>query len=174
MNLSGSLLGILVAQLALLFGIALVDIQRRTIHSGLLLVLAGVSLVRVLAFNEPALQSAGIGALLAGLGFGLVYQGGKLYGRRIDAPSGAIVFGLGDVWLGAVCGLAVGFPGALVVLLLAMLFGGLSASLHLALCRWRDVDYRRFTVLPYAQNIAAATALALLFPELAAQVFSAW
>ncbi|MCY3574786.1 MAG: prepilin peptidase [Chloroflexi bacterium] len=171
--MSDSIIGITIAQVALLAGITFVDFQRRVIHPGLLIALAGISLFGILTNNHPAAQSAGVGALTAGLAFSLVYLGGKLFGKRRAVPAGAVVFGRGDVWLGAVCGLAVGFPGALLVALLALCLGGLSAGIYLAFTSWRGNAYQPFTVLPYAHNLAGATCLALLFPTQVAQVFAA-
>ncbi len=160
----GIAFGITFAQVALLAGIAIIDLKQRTIHRELLLALAGVSLFGALAHNSPVLQSALVGALFAGGAFGLAYQGGRLFGRQVDLPPGIVVFGLGDVWLGAACGLAVGFPGALPMVALAMLFGGLSAGVYLAVSSWRGDGYRPFTALPYAQNIAAAALTVMVAP----------
>ncbi|MCY4464309.1 MAG: prepilin peptidase [Chloroflexi bacterium] len=160
----GALLGITVLQVALLACIAIIDLKRRTIHSGVLLALAGLSLFSALANNHPVLPSALVGALFAGGAFGLAYQGGRLFGRQIDAPPETIVFGKGDVWLGTVCGLAVGFPGALAVVLLAMLFGGLSAGVYVAVFSWTGRGYQPFTALPYGQNIALATLAVMISP----------
>lgn len=160
----GASLGITVVQVALLAGIAAIDLQRRVIHPGALLALASVSLIGALTNQPPVLQSALVGALFAGGAFGFAYQGGRLFGRRLDLPPSTVVFGLGDVWLGAACGLAVGFPGALAVVLLAMLFGGLSVSVYVAVSNWRGGNYRPYTALPYGQNIALATIIVMIFP----------
>ena len=171
--MSGTAFGITIVQVALLAGIAIIDLKQRTIHPQLLLALAGVSLFGTLAHNSPVLQSALVGALFAGGAFGIVYLGGKLFARQQELPPATIVFGLGDVWLGAVCGLAVGIPGALPMVALAMLFGGLSAGVYLAVSSWRGDGYRPFTILPYAQNIAAAAGFALLLPVELAQLLAA-
>lgn len=162
--MSGATLGITVVQVALLAGISIIDLQRRTIHPGALLALAGVSLLSILANQSPVLQSALVGALFAGGAFGLAYLGGRLFGRQLDLPPATVVFGLGDVWLGTVCGLAIGFPGALALVLLAMLFGGLSAGIFVAVASWRSAGYRPFTALPYGQNIAAAALTVMISP----------
>ena len=166
------MLGITIVQVALLAGISIFDFQHRSIQPGALLALAAVSLLRTFAIQSPALQSALVGALFAGGAFGLAYLGGRLFSRLLDLPPATVVFGLGDVWLAVVCGLACGFPGALAVVLLAMLFGGLSAGIFMAAARWRGDDYRPLTALPYGQNIAAATGFALLFPAEVAQIFA--
>ncbi|MXV92618.1 MAG: hypothetical protein F4Z94_04090, partial [Chloroflexi bacterium] len=64
--MSDSIIGITIAQVALLAGITFVDFQRRVIHPGLLIALAGISLFGILTNNHPAAQSAGVGALTAG------------------------------------------------------------------------------------------------------------
>ncbi len=170
--MSGIAFGITVVQLALLAYISIFDLQHRNIHPGALLALAGVSLLRTFANQSPVLQSALVGALFAGGAFGLAYLGGRLFGRQLDLPPTAVVFGPGDIWLGAVCGLAVGFPGSLVMVLLAMLFGGLSVGVFVGFSKWNCAAIRPFTALPYGQNIAAATGFALLFPAEVAQVFA--
>ncbi|MCY4146728.1 MAG: prepilin peptidase [Chloroflexi bacterium] len=172
MTMLEAALGISALQVALLAGIAAIDLRRRIIHPGALCALTGVSIFDALANQSPALPSTLVGALFAGGAFGFAYQGGRLFGRRLNLSSATVVFGLGDVWLGAACGLAVGFPGALAVVLLAMLLGGLSVGIHWAVSNWRSVEYRPFTALPYGQNIAAATGFALLFPAQIAQAFA--
>lgn len=172
MSMSGVMLGITVVQVALLAGISIFDLQHRSIHPGALLALAAASLLRTFASQSPLLQSALVGALFAGGAFGLAYLGGRAFCRQFDLPPTTVVFGLGDVWLGAVCGLACGFPGALAVVLLAMLFGGFCAGIFVAVASWRGGGYRPMAALPYGQNIAAATGFALLFPAEVAQVFA--
>lgn len=162
--MSGAAFGITILQVALLAHICAIDLRRRSIHTGALLALAGVSLFSALANNSPNLLSALVGALFAGGAFGIAYLGGRLFGRQLNLPPEKVVFGLGDVWLGAACGLAVGFPGALVVVALAVLFGGLSAGVYVAISYWRGCGYRPYKTLPYGQNIALATIIVMIFP----------
>ncbi len=171
--MSGIAFGITIVQLALLAYIAVIDLRQRTIHSGALLALAGFTLYSALANNSPVLQSALVGAILAGGAFSIAYLGGSLFAKQHELPPATIVFGRGDIWLGAVCGLAVGFPGSLVMVLLAMLLGGLSVGVFVAFSRMRGAAIRPFTILPYAQNIAVAAGFSLLFPAEVAQLLAA-
>ena len=149
------------AQLGLLAVIAAVDIRELRIHTSALAAFVCVSGAGLLTTGYPALLSALVGAAFGGGLFGLVYAGGRVFARVAKLPADTLVFGRGDAYLMAACGLAVGFPGALAVMLSAVVFGGVTALVYVAHAR-RSGGYRRFTALPYAQNIAAATAIALL------------
>jgi prepilin signal peptidase PulO-like enzyme (type II secretory pathway) len=109
-------------------------------------------------------------ALLGGaLGFGLlflVYLGGLLFVKALSKikgkPINAVAFGFGDVRLGALIGLILGFPDVLTALFVAILLGGLAGLLY-----WfvRAVVLRRyslFSAIPYGPFLVLG-AVATLF-----------
>ncbi len=146
--------------------LALVDLQRKRILLAPLIAAALLALFDAVALPQPPpnLASALFGGACGGLVFGFAYLGGQLYGRlaaRVRSPA----FGAGDVYLMALSGLIVGFPHILVAMILTIVLGGIGALIYLTQLRLRGRRYRRFTALPYAPYILAATYALLLFPD---------
>ncbi len=114
----------------------------------------------------PALTKTLIGGAV---GFGvyyLVYLLGLVYSawtaRRQGAPLEETAFGGGDVNLGGVVGLAVGWPGILFVIVYATFAGGIAATLHLLLMRLRNKD-GLLSPIPYGPFIVFGAVVVLLF-----------
>ncbi|MCC7167425.1 MAG: prepilin peptidase [Rhodospirillales bacterium] len=134
----------------LLLAIALIDLEKRIIPNSLLLALLPIGLAYRLAVDaDPLDMLAGLAVALA-LGLGLAIGYAKLRGR----PG----LGMGDVKFLALAGLALGFSGFPVFLLLAGLLG-VATGLG-----WRLAG--RGSRFPFAPALAAALLIVLLFPDL--------
>ena len=151
--------------------IAVADLERKVILSLPLAGVAALALTDAAVFPQapPPLESALIGALGGGGVFALVQLGGRIFvkaaSKRSDLEERAIAFGSGDVYLMAACGMIVGFPAVFPTLLLALLLGGGSALLHLALLHLKTGQIQRFSAIAYGPAILTATYLTLFFGE---------
>ena len=155
--------------LVILVLIAVVDIEQQRILATPLAALGALALMDALLLPQlpPAFPSALAGGVVAGMTFFLVYLGGRLYVRCVlrplDPRQTVIAFGLGDVYLMAVCGLLVGLPNVLALMLVTVVLGGLGALAWLAQMRLRGRAYQRHISLAYAPYIVAASIVVLLF-----------
>ena len=149
-------------QVALLVFIAAVDIRTRRIHAGALVALAGASMLGSLLLGEPALLAALVGAACGGGVFWLAHVGGRRYGKRVNLPEDVVVFGIGDVFLMAAVGLAVGFPAVALTMALAVGLGGLGAGLYVIASLRPERGHQREAAMPYAPFIAVAAIAVIL------------
>jgi len=143
-------LGFLVGAILLLIG--LIDLEHR-------LILHAVSLPAAVVVGaahalDPArgLTKTLLGGLVGlALVLGLYLLGGlfaRLVARLRKHPLDEVAFGFGDVTLSAVIGLAVGWPGVIVALLLGILAAGLF-SLGYVVWMVARRRYSAFTPIPY-------------------------
>ncbi len=155
--------------LAVFVLVAVIDIERRRIPLALIVLPAALSLAASVLLPQAAipLPSAIVGAMTAGGTFALAYLGGRVYlrivARRTLEPAPMSALGSGDVCLAAVAGLVVGFPHALIVVVLSLLLGGAVALAWLVRARLRRLARGRFTQMPYAPHIVASTAVVMTF-----------
>ena len=151
---------------ALMTGIAAIDIRTRRIPSRWLLGLAGLALLDAAALpaTPPGLPASLLGGGVGVGAFYLVYRGGILFARRMPtAQDSRPAFGFGDVKLMGAIGLMIGFPALLPAMLLAIVCGGVWATVILVRRR-REVSSADETV-PYAPCIVAGAMLAVLIGE---------
>jgi leader peptidase (prepilin peptidase)/N-methyltransferase len=150
--------------------ITVIDIEHRLILWRV--VLPGAVVIGV----TQALNHGGLKTLWGGLaGYGLVlgmYLLGQLFSvllaRVRGRPLDEIAFGGGDVNLAALAGLAVGWPGILLVLTLAVFGAGIFSLVYLfvQLVRGR---YNPYTAIPYGPFFVLGVAAIYLFsPQLRA------
>jgi prepilin signal peptidase PulO-like enzyme (type II secretory pathway) len=145
--------GLLLAAIFLL--ITVIDIEHR-------LILHVVSLPSIVVIGLVGIADPARGAsktLLGGLaGFGIVlvlYLFGWAYGawaaRRRGQPIREVAFGFGDVTLATIIGLAVGWPGIILALMIGVLSAGLFslASVAWMLLRRRYQPYMPFPYGPF-------------------------
>lgn len=126
-------------------------------------------LVALIASNVyiPTIQDALVGGLVAFIFFFVLYNGGflftyvmgKLRGQKIDT----IAFGYGDVMLGTVSGLMLGFQAMILATFIAIFFGAAGAVLYLIGRRIVGQRYTWFTALPYGPYIVIGTIIMMLF-----------
>ena len=91
---------------------------------------------------------------LAGLGFS------RLLAWRRGRPIEEVAFGFGDVVLGGVLGLTVGWPGILVAVVLGIFAAGIF-SLGLVLVQLLRRRYAAFLAIPYGPFLVLGAAIVL-------------
>jgi leader peptidase (prepilin peptidase) / N-methyltransferase len=158
----------------LLLLIAIIDIERRWILDSVLVALAGVGLLQTIILNPYGLPTPLRGALYGfGITFGL-YLLGIVFGQGIRSLSGRsvgrTVFGFGDVKLGAVGGLLVGWPGIGFALLIMTFTGAIGALTVLFNQIRKRQRLRRFSAIPYAPYIVLGVAVQLYLPVLVGEL----
>ena len=162
--------GLLAVLLESLLLITVIDLEHRLILYVTIFPTAGVALLYALFGGEQELLPALTKSLLGGLtGFGIFYL---LYlfsfglARLVERLRGEalteVPFGGGDVNLAGVVGLAVGWPGILLTIMLTVVSGGLVAGLYLLFKRLRG-EYVPFTPIPYGPFIVFGAFMLLVF-----------
>lgn len=105
------------------------------------------------------------GAAGAGLMF-IFFLGGELFRRwmekRRGEPIPEVAMGFGDVILGGIIGLILGWPGVLAGLFLAIVGGGIISGVIL-LTMIIKKKYQAFTAIPYGPYLIFATFYLLFF-----------
>ncbi len=105
----------------------------------------------------------------AGFGFMLViYYLGVLFARFIargrGEAAGGEAIGFGDVNLGGVIGLLVGWPGVVLALFLALLFSAVFGVLYMAVLLLAR-RYSRFAAIPYGPFLVSGATVLIYFQE---------
>jgi leader peptidase (prepilin peptidase)/N-methyltransferase len=146
-------LNIWLAYLCVLFlaTVAIIDIEHRVILNEMSL--AGVLLGFIVGYSINGLTKTLIGG---GTGFlimlGLYFLGelfAKYMAKKRGLDNSEVALGFGDVNLGGILGLMLGWPVIFACLLFAILFGGL-ISAGLVIWMLARKDYKPFTAIPYA------------------------
>lgn len=148
--------------------VATIDIEYRLIMHPVSL--AGVILGLVVGILRHGLLDtilgglAGFGAMLAFyfLGIAFVRLLARLRGQPLEEAEG---LGFGDVNLGLVVGLFLGWPGVLAGLVLAILLGGIVSLVQLSLAFVRR-NYQAGLTLPYGPFLAASAVILLYFKDI--------
>ncbi len=149
--------------LLIYFGVVLViDIEYRVI-------LEPVSLFGGLLGLVIGIGLSGISATLIGGLFGyaatyLIYKGGELLVQYLARRRGEEIedaFGFGDVYLMAIIGLLLGWPGVIVGLVFSILAGG-TFSFFFLIYRFLSKKYQAFEAIPFAPFLIFG-AVALLY-----------
>ncbi len=162
------LLGALLTGLLL---ITIIDIEHREIF----IVTITPAAVLALLYGGLAAERGGdmnpwVATLLGGLAQGLIiygiYWSGILFSKLVtwlrSRPVAEEAFGFGDVYLAGVLGLAVGWPGVLLALVLTILIGGAMAGLVMLVTRLQ----RRYDVyMPYGPALVLGAVLILLWNQ---------
>jgi len=131
--------------------VAIIDLEHRVILNQM--AIAGVILGIITGFSINGLIPTLIGGA-AGFGIMLaLYFLGELFSRYMAKKRGIesdeVALGFGDVNLGGILGLMLGWPVILACLLFAILIGGLMSA---GIVTWMLIkhDYKPFTAIPYA------------------------
>ena len=155
--------------MAILVLIAVIDLEHRLIMKVCLAPAALLALGDATLFPNPAptLASSLIGGAVGFIVFCMVYQGGRLFlrlaGRVRGEKISAVAFGFGDVMLAGLSGLMLGWPDALLMMLTAILLGGLGGVFYAVRHFFASRHYRAFAAMPYAPYIIAATIIVMFF-----------
>ena len=162
--------GLLALLLECLLLITVIDLEHRLILYITAFPTAVVALLYGLFGGELDIKAALIKSLIGGgVGFG-VYYIFYLLGRAYSAlvvrlrgePVDEIAFGDGDVNLGGVAGLAVGWSGIVFVIIYATVAGGVVAALYWFVMRLRNRNTLS-TPIPYGPFIVFGVVVILLF-----------
>lgn len=170
--------GILLFYMALFTLIAVIDIEHRLVLNVVMFPAFAVALLEVLLSGRlvPLNGLAGYAvAQIIVMGFFLL---GQVYlwavnARRGGQPVTEVAFGFGDVTLATFCGLIVGYPGVMLMLVLMVLLGGLFALLYLVVQALAAREYRAHTPLPYGPSIILAASMLLLWGKDIARLLGA-
>jgi len=150
--------------------VAITDLEYRVILHPVSLFGALLGLGTGLYLRSHESFGQGLSTTLIGgaVGFGIMfifYLLGEAYVRRMakkkNLPPDEVALGFGDVNLGGIIGLFVGWPAILAGLFFAILAGG-AASLLIILSMLLTKQYRAFLAIPYAPFLIFG-ALYLLF-----------
>jgi prepilin signal peptidase PulO-like enzyme (type II secretory pathway) len=147
--------------------VVIIDVEHRLILNSVIYPAWALALLGSLIHPIPFFYRR---ALLGGaLGFGLlflVYLGGQLFVKALSKargkPINAVAFGFGDVRLGALIGLILGFPDVFTALLVAILLGGLAGLLYWFVQAIILRRYSLFSAIPYGPFLVLG-AVAVLF-----------
>lgn len=147
--------------------IAVIDIEHRLVLNAVMFPAFAVALLEVLLSGRRAPLDALAGYAVAQIVVMGVYLMGHVYLRVVNARRGEpvteVAFGFGDVTLATFCGLIVGYPGVLVMLVLMVLFGGLFSLLYVLGRVLATRGYRAHTPLPYGPSIILAATILLVW-----------
>ncbi len=161
------MLGILVFYVALFVLITVIDIEHRLVLDVVMLPAFVIALLEVALSNRLSLQNALVGfavGQIVVMGFyilGIIYLWIINAGRKEQVRE--VAFGFGDVTLATFCGLVVGYPRVVVMLVLMVALGGLIALLYLLYRAIIARDYKAHTPLPYGPSIVLAALVMLLW-----------
>ena len=149
--------------------ISVIDIEHRLVLSIVLLPSFLIAFVEILITHRIHVVDALVGYAVAQIIVMLYYLMGGLYLRIVNArrkdPVTEIAFGFGDVSLATFCGLIVGYPHVVYMLILMALIGGVMAFGYLVV---RLVIVRRYEAhmaFPYGPAITIAAAAMLLWGD---------
>lgn len=155
--------------IALFTLIAVIDIEHKLVLTVVMIPAFIIAFIELLVTRRLTFASA-----LAGYAFGqivvmAIYLAGALYIWLINArrtePIRDVAFGFGDVTLATFCGLVLGLPWALPMILLMVLIGGAMALVFLVVRLLIVRKYQAHMAIPYGPAIVIAAAAILLWGE---------
>lgn len=160
-------LALAVVQASILILLAALDLETRRLPRSILYPACGLVLLGSLLHPEPGFWQLALLGGAVGLAVLLVAH---LLGRAFVAavrrapgqPSGLVALGWGDVGLGGLIGLMLGFPQVVTALLLGILLAGL-AALVIVLAGLARGQVRPFRSLAYGPWLAAGALATMLF-----------
>ena len=157
---------LLAALLECLLLITVIDLEHRLILYVTVFPTALVALMYGLFGAERGLSRTFLGGAVGFLSLLVVYWLGGLFtwlvARIRKRPLSEVAFGGGDVNLAGVIGLAVGWQGIVLALMIAILSGGVGATLYLIVMALRR-RYTLFTAIPYGPFLVFGAVVLLLF-----------
>jgi prepilin signal peptidase PulO-like enzyme (type II secretory pathway) len=159
----------LVFYIALFVLIAVIDIEHRLVLDIVMIPAFVVALVEVAAGPRLKLTQGLIGYAIGQIVVMGVYLLGTVYLWLVNTarsePVEEVPFGFGDVTLATFCGLVVGAPGIIFVLVFMVFIGGAMALLFLLGRLVLSKGYQAHTPIPYGPAIVTAAAIVLLWGD---------
>jgi leader peptidase (prepilin peptidase)/N-methyltransferase len=145
--------------------VAVIDIEHRLILGPISLV--GVVLGAGMGVFLHGVTTTLFGGLAGGAIMFVLYQIGRLFSTWIARRKGLEqiedALGFGDVYVGAIIGLVLGWPGITAGLFLAILIGGVVSGISMLTMLFAK-NYQPFLALPYAPFLLLATVVLLYRP----------
>lgn len=151
--------------LAILTLVFVIDMEHRLILFVVIVPACVLAVLFAILVPEPPpnLQDSLIGGL-AGFGiFFLMFLGGIVF--TTVAKIDEVAFGFGDVMLGTLSGLLLGWQAFLFALIVTVFLGAAGALLWLVSRFFTKGGYAAFTALPYGPYIVIGTVLMMLWRE---------
>jgi len=152
--------GLLVGLVFLL--LAVIDVEHRLILRVVVLpaglVLGGISALQPMRGPTKTMLGglAGFGIVWAMYLLGVAFS--RWVGRRRGAPLDEVAFGFGDVMLGGLIGLVVGWPGVIIAIVTGVLLAGVF-SIGYLLVMWIRRRYHAFMAIPYGPFLLLGASL---------------
>lgn len=163
--------------IALFALIAVIDIEHRLVLRSVMLPAFTFALLEVLFSGRIKPLDALAGFAIGQIVLTAFYLLGEVYLRFINArreePVEEVAFGSGDVTLGTFCGLVVGFPRVVPMLILMIFIGAALALIFLVVRLALQRRYEAHIAMPYGPAILLAAALLLLWGPAVARLFGA-
>jgi leader peptidase (prepilin peptidase) / N-methyltransferase len=164
-------IGIHIFYLALFLLIAVIDIEHKLVLTIVMIPAFIFAFVEIAISHRVTLADALVGYAIGQIVVMLFYLLGGIYITIINArrnePIREVAFGFGDVTLATFCGLIIGYPGVIWLLVLMILVGGLMGFVFLLVRLVIVRRYQAHMAIPYGPAIVIAAALMLLWgPEI--------
>jgi leader peptidase (prepilin peptidase)/N-methyltransferase len=154
------------------FVIALIDIDYRLVLNIVTIPAFVVGLIEIIISDRLLMRSALLGYAVAQISVMGIYLLGGIYLLWLKTRQGETIdeipFGMGDVTLATLCGMIVGFPSVIFMLLLMMLLGGGLALVHLITSFIHRKKQILATPFAYGPAIVMAATILLIWPEIPA------
>lgn len=156
-----------VVYIALFTLIGVIDIEHRLVLTVIMIPAFILAFIEISISRRIFLADALVGYAAAQLVQMAFYFLGGVYlmivNARRDEPLREIAFGFGDVTLATFCGMVIGYPDVLVMLILMVLIGGLMGFVYLIIRLVIARKYQAHMAIPYGPAIVIATALMLVW-----------
>jgi prepilin signal peptidase PulO-like enzyme (type II secretory pathway) len=158
--------------MALFMLIAVIDIEHKLVLTIVMIPAFVYALVEIFLSGRVPIQDAFVGYAVAQIIQMAFYLMGAIYLAVINARRGEaiheVAFGFGDVTLATFCGLVLGYPDVVLMLVLMVLIGGAMAIFFLIVRLIITRQYQAHMAIPYGPAIVIAAAAMLLWgPQVA-------
>jgi prepilin signal peptidase PulO-like enzyme (type II secretory pathway) len=150
--------------------IVIIDVEHRWVFLETILPAAIVALAEATFWTRVVPHDELKGGLYGFVIMVILYLLGMLFGQIMGTinkrPVNRTVFGFGDVYIGTLAGLLVGWRSLGLALLIMVLAGAIAALLFIANKLVRARRYRLYSAIPYGPYIVIGTATMLYVPQI--------
>jgi leader peptidase (prepilin peptidase)/N-methyltransferase len=166
MDIYGTILGLYTSIFVL---IAVIDIEHRLVLNVVMIPAFIWAFIEIVVSHRIDLGDALHGYAVGQLVVMGIYLLGIAYlwfvNTTRDEPITEVAFGFGDVTLATLCGLIVGYPNVVMMLVLMILLGGAISLLYIIFRMLVARDYRPHIPIAYGPAILIATFVVMLWGE---------